>query len=52
MYILNCYTYLYNRGKFNAYSKYYETDIDERDNILTRTDEYKRNKMATRDIMI
>ena len=52
MYILNCYTYLYNRGKFNAYSNYYETDIDERDNILTRTDEYKRNKMATRDIMI
>jgi hypothetical protein len=52
MYILNCYTFLYNRGKFNAYSNYYDTDIEERENVLIRTDEYKRAKMAIRDIMI
>jgi len=42
MYILNPYTFLYNRGKFNAYSVYYDDEIQERDNILVRTDEYKR----------
>jgi len=52
MYILNCYTFLYNRGKFNAYSNYYDTDIEDRENVLIRTDEYKRAKMAIRDIMI
>jgi len=53
MYILNCYTFLYNRGKFNAYSNYYyDTEIEERENILIRTDEYKRNKMLLRDIVI
>jgi hypothetical protein len=53
MYILNCYTFLYNRGKFNAYSNYYyDIEIEERENILVRTDEYKRNKMSIRDIMI
>jgi hypothetical protein len=52
MYILNCYTFLYNRGKFNAYSNYYDTEIEERNNILIRTDEYKRNMMSIRDIII
>ena len=53
MYILNCYTFLYNRGKFNAYSNYYyDTEIEERENILVRTDEYKRNMMLIRDIVI
>jgi hypothetical protein len=53
MYILNPYTFLYNRGKFNAYSNYYyETELDERDNILIRTDEYKRIMMANRDFVI
>ena len=52
MYILNCYTFLYNRGNFNAYSNYYDIDIEERDNILIRTDEYKRVTMSIRDIMI
>jgi len=53
MYILNCYTFLYNRGKFNAYANYYyDTELEERENVLVRTDEYKRNKMLIRDIMI
>ena len=53
MYILNCYTFLYNRGKFNAYANYYyDTELEERENVLVRTDEYKRNKMSIRDIMI
>jgi len=48
MYVLNPYTFLYNRGVINAYNIYYSSDITEREINLIKTDEYKRINLITR----
>jgi hypothetical protein len=49
MYIFTYQNYLYNRGKINAFHSYYELEIGERDNILIKTDEFKKINMMIRD---
>jgi hypothetical protein len=49
MYIFTYQNYLYNRGKINAFHSYYELDITERDNIIIKTDEFKKINMMVRD---
>jgi hypothetical protein len=51
MYILSYQTYLYNRGKVSAFYPYYNFDITDRENILIRTDEFKRLNLMNRDII-
>lgn len=51
MYILSHQTYLYNRGKISAFYSYYNFDINERDNNLIRTDEFKRLNLMNRDLI-
>ena len=49
MYIFTYQNYLYNRGKINAFHSYYELGISERDNSLTKTDEFKKINNMIRD---
>ena len=51
MYILSHLTYLYNKGKVNAFYSYYNFEISDRENILTRTDEFKRINLMNRDLI-
>jgi hypothetical protein len=50
MYIFSYQTYLYNRNKISAFYSYYNFDINERENILIRTDEFKRLNLMNRDL--
>lgn len=50
MYIFSHQTYLYNRGKISAFYSYYNFDINERENNLIRTDEFKRINLMNRDL--
>ena len=50
MYIFSYQTYLYNRGKISAFYSYYNFDINERENNLIRTDEFKRLNLMNRDL--
>ncbi len=49
MYIFTYQNYLYNRGKINAFHSYYDLEIGERDNIIIKTDEFKKINMMIRD---
>ena len=51
MYVLFHHTYLYNRGKINAFYEYYDLDTDDRKNILVTTDEFKRVNKMIRDLV-
>ena len=51
MYILSHLTYLYNKGKVNAFYSYYNFEISDRENILVRTDEFKRINLMNRDLI-
>ncbi len=51
MYILSHQTYLYNRGKISAFYSYYNFEITDRENILIRTDEFKRLNSMNRDLI-
>ncbi len=51
MYILSHQTYLYNRGKVSAFYSYYNFEITDRENILIRTDEFKRLNSMNRDLI-
>jgi hypothetical protein len=49
MYILSHQTYLYNRGHINALYSYYNFETNDRENILTQTDEFKRLNLMNRE---
>jgi hypothetical protein len=51
MYILSHLTYLYNKGKVNAFYSYYNLELSDRENILVKTDEFKRINLMNRDLI-